>query len=92
MEKEDFFRSIVIADVIGASLSHPKFHICAWRNDWLCYELKIGSDIFNWVADMISSIGTSFCVCSSFFTKFTGLTHFYYGEIIFYFYIQFLSM
>jgi hypothetical protein len=77
MEKEDFFRSIVIADVIGASLAYPKFNIHAWRNNWLCYELKIGSNIFDWVADMISSIGTSFCVeISSFFTKFAGSGHF----------------
>jgi len=76
MEKEDFFRSVVIADIIGASLAHPKFHICAWRNDWLCYILKIETNIFDWVADLKSGIGASFCVDSHFFTKFAGLTHF----------------
>jgi hypothetical protein len=91
MEKEDFFRSIVITDIIGASLSNAKLHIHPWRNDWLCYELKIGTDIFYWVADMISSVGTSFCVGSSFFTKFTGLCHFYYGGLFFAFTFNFYN-
>jgi hypothetical protein len=80
MEKEDFFRSVVIADVIGASLAYPKFNIHAWRNNWLCYELKIGSNIFDWVADVISGVGTSFGVGSSFFTKFAGSGHFIMGD------------
>jgi hypothetical protein len=76
MEKEDFFRSVVIADVIGASLTSIKLNICAWRNVFFRYELKIGTYIFNSVADMKSRIGTSFRVESNFFTKFTGLSHF----------------
>jgi len=79
MEKEDFFCSVVIADVIGASLSHKKLHIHAWRNTFIQNELKIGTNIFDLVADVISGIWTSFCVDSSFFTKIAGLSHFIIG-------------
>jgi hypothetical protein len=81
MEKEDFFCSVIIADIIGASLAYPKFNIHAWRNNWLCYVLKIGTNIFYWVANLKSGIRTSLCVeISSFFTKFAGSSHFIMGD------------